>query len=113
MIVEAYQVFMMGVHLVFVNSLTKNIIKVKLRGVDILLVRYAKWDKCQNLSYKNNRNSIVLSVSLIVSIIITNSFIVFSPDENSRSYFSNLTSTVTVGIPMVIAFVMVLDTKEV
>jgi multisubunit Na+/H+ antiporter MnhC subunit len=38
MMVEAYQVFMMGVHLVFVNPLTKNIIKVKLRGVDILLV---------------------------------------------------------------------------
>jgi hypothetical protein len=64
------------------------------------------------LSYKNNRNSIVLSVSLIVSIIITNSFIVFSPDENSRSYFSNLTSTVTVGIPMVIAFVMVFRYKR-
>jgi F0F1-type ATP synthase membrane subunit a len=63
------------------------------------------------LSYKNNRNSIVLSVSLIISIIITNSFIVFSPDENSRSYFSNLTSTVTVGIPMVIAFVMVFRYK--
>jgi hypothetical protein len=28
MIVEAYQVFIMDVHLVFVNSLTKNIIKV-------------------------------------------------------------------------------------
>ena len=64
------------------------------------------------LSYKNNRNSIVLSVSLIVSIIITNSFIVFSPDENSRSYFSNLTSTITVGIPMVIAFVMVFRYKR-
>lgn len=59
MIVEAYQVFMMGVHLVFVNSLTKNIIKVKLRGVDILLVRYAKWDKCQK-SYPTRTIEIVL-----------------------------------------------------
>jgi hypothetical protein len=64
------------------------------------------------LSYKNNRNNIVISISLIVSIIIANSFIVFSPDENSRSYFSNLTSAVTVGIPMVIAFIMVFRYKR-
>jgi hypothetical protein len=64
------------------------------------------------LSYKNNRNNIVISVSLIVSIVIANSFIVFSQDENSRSYFSNLTSTVTVGIPMVIAFIMVFRYKR-
>jgi hypothetical protein len=64
------------------------------------------------LSYKNNRNNIVISVSLIASIIIASSFIVFSPDENSRSYFSSLTTTVTVGIPMVIAFVMVFRYKR-
>jgi hypothetical protein len=64
------------------------------------------------LSYRNNKNNIVISASLIVSIIIANSFIVFSPDENSRSYFSNLTSTVTVGIPTVIAFVMVFRYKR-
>jgi hypothetical protein len=46
------------------------------------------------LSYKNKRNNITIIILLIVSIVITNSFIVFSPDENSRSYFSNLTSTV-------------------
>jgi hypothetical protein len=49
---------------------------------------------------------------LIVSIIVANSFIVFSPDEISRSYFSNLTSTITAGIPMVIAFVMVFSYKR-
>ena len=59
MIVEAYQAYIMGVHLVFVNFLTKNIIKVKLRGVDILLVRYAKWDKCQK-SYPTRTIEIVL-----------------------------------------------------
>lgn len=64
------------------------------------------------LSYTNNRNNIVISVLLIASIIIANSFIVFSPDENSRSYFSNLTSTVTVAIPMIIAFVMVFRYKR-
>ena len=49
---------------------------------------------------------------MIVSITIVNSFIVFSPDENSRSYYSNLTTTVAVGIPMVIAFVMVFRYKR-
>jgi hypothetical protein len=64
------------------------------------------------LSYKNKRNNITIIISLIVSIVITNSFIVLSPDENSRSYSSNLTSTVTVGIPMVTAFVMVFRYKR-
>jgi hypothetical protein len=64
------------------------------------------------LPYKNRRNNIVITVSLIVAIIITNSFIVFSPDEDSRSYFSNLTSTLTAGVPMVIAFVMVFRYKK-
>ena len=64
------------------------------------------------LSYKNKRNNITIIILLIVSIVITNSFIIFSPDENSRSYFSNLTSTVTVGIPMVLAFVMVFRHKR-
>jgi positive regulator of sigma E activity len=64
------------------------------------------------LSYKNKRNNVIIIVSLIVSIVITNSFIVFSPDENSRSYFSNLTSTLTIAAPMVIAFVMVFRYKR-
>ena len=49
---------------------------------------------------------------MIVSIVITNSFIVFSPDENSRSYFSNLTSTITVVVPLIIAFIMVVRYKR-
>jgi hypothetical protein len=64
------------------------------------------------LSYKSRRNSVVITVSLIVAIVITNSFIVFSPDEDSRSYFSYLTSTLTAGVPMVIAFVMVFRYKR-
>ncbi len=64
------------------------------------------------LSYNNKRNNITIIISLIVSIVITNSFIIFSPDENSRSYSSNLTSTITVGIPMVTAFVMVFRYKR-
>jgi ABC-type multidrug transport system fused ATPase/permease subunit len=37
---------------------------------------------------------------------------VFSPDEDSRSFFSNLTSTLIAGIPLVIAFVMVFRYKR-
>jgi hypothetical protein len=64
------------------------------------------------LSYKNKRNNIVITISLIVSIVITNSFIVLSADEDSRVYFSNLTSTFTAGVPLVIAFVMVFRYKR-
>jgi hypothetical protein len=64
------------------------------------------------LSYKSRRNNVVIAISLIVAIVITNSFIVFSPDEDSRSYFSDLTSTLTAGVPMVIAFVMVFSYKK-
>ena len=66
----------------------------------------------KTLPYKNRRNNIVITVSLIVAIIITNSFIVFSSDEDIRSYFSNLTTTLTVTAPMVIAFVMVFRYKR-
>jgi hypothetical protein len=64
------------------------------------------------LSYKSRRNSVAIVVFLIVAIVITNSFIVFSPDEDSRSYFSDLTSTLTAGVPLVIAFVMVFRYKR-
>jgi hypothetical protein len=64
------------------------------------------------LSYKSRRNNAVITVTLIAAIVITNSFIVFSPDEDSRSYFSDLTSTLTAGVPMVIAFVMVFRYKR-
>jgi membrane protein implicated in regulation of membrane protease activity len=53
-----------------------------------------------------------ITVLLIIAIVATNSFIVFSPDEGSRSYFSNLTTTLTVAAPMVIAFVMVFRYKR-
>ena len=59
------------------------------------------------LFYKNNRDTVVITILLIISIVITNSFIVFSTDAENRSYFSNLTSTVTVVVPLVIAFVVV------
>lgn len=64
------------------------------------------------LHYKSGRSNLVITISLIVAIVITNSFIVFSPDEDSRSYFSNLTSTLTVAAPMVIGFVMIFRYKK-
>ena len=64
------------------------------------------------LSYKNKRNNLIIIISLAISIAITNSFIVFSPDEDGRFYFSNLTSTLTVGVPLVIAFVMIFRYKR-
>lgn len=79
----------------------------------MLLVRYAKGGQMAKiLSYKNNRDKFLVIVVLIISIVITNSFIIFSPDENSRFYFSGLTSTLTLGVALVISIVMVLKYKR-
>ena len=60
------------------------------------------------LPYRNKRdNIIIVIVLLITSIVITNSFIIFSPDEDSRFYFSGLTSSFTVAVGLVISIVMV------
>ena len=64
------------------------------------------------LSYKNNRDKFLVIVSLIISIVITNSFIIFSPDEDSRFYFSGLTSTLALGVALVISIVMVYKYKR-
>jgi hypothetical protein len=49
---------------------------------------------------------------LITSILFTNSFIVFSPDEDSKFYFSGLTSTLGLGAALVIAIIMVYRYKR-
>jgi hypothetical protein len=64
------------------------------------------------LSYKNNRDKFLVIVVLIISIVITNSFIIFSPDEDSRFYFSGLTSTLALGVALVISIVMVYKYKR-
>jgi hypothetical protein len=64
------------------------------------------------LSYKNNRDKFLVIVVLIISIVITNSFIIFSPDEDIRFYFSGLTSTLALGVALVISIVMVLKFKR-
>jgi hypothetical protein len=64
------------------------------------------------LSYKNNRDKFLVIVLLMISIVITNSFIIFSPDEDSRFYFSGLTSTLALGVALVISIVMVYKYKR-
>jgi hypothetical protein len=64
------------------------------------------------LSYKNKRDNVIVIVLLIISIVITNSFIIFSPDEDSRFYFSGLTSTLALGVALVISIVMVYKYKR-
>jgi hypothetical protein len=49
---------------------------------------------------------------LITSILVTNSFIVFSPDEDSKFYFSGLTSTLGLGAALLIAIIMVYKYKR-
>jgi hypothetical protein len=63
-------------------------------------------------SYGIKRVNVVVIIILIVSIIITNSFIVFSPDEISRFYFSALTSTLALGAALVIAIVLIYRFKR-
>jgi hypothetical protein len=64
------------------------------------------------LSYKNNRDKFLVIVLLMISIVITNFFIIFSPDEDSRFYFSGLTSTLALGVALVISIVMVYKYKR-
>jgi hypothetical protein len=60
------------------------------------------------LPYRNKRDNIIIAIVLLItSIVITNSFIIFSPDEDSRFYFSGLTSSFTVAVGLVISIVMV------
>jgi hypothetical protein len=63
-------------------------------------------------SYEDKRVNLIVLIVLIASILITNSFIIFSPDEESRFYFSSLTSTLTVGAALVISIVMVFSFKK-
>jgi len=64
------------------------------------------------LSYKSKRENVKVIVSLIISIVVTNSFIIFSPDKDSRFYFSALISSVALGVALVISIVMVRKYKR-
>ncbi|HEY9387382.1 MAG TPA: hypothetical protein VIP70_10105 [Nitrososphaeraceae archaeon] len=64
------------------------------------------------LSYKSKRENVIVIVSLIISIVVTSSFTIFSPDKDSRFYFSALTSSVSLGVALVISIVMVYKYKR-
>src|ERR687894_550118 len=60
------------------------------------------------LPYRNKRDNIMIAIVLLItSIVITNSFIIFSPDEDSRFYFSGLTSSFAIAVGLIISIVMV------
>jgi hypothetical protein len=65
------------------------------------------------LSYYKIKNvNIVIITSLIVSVIITSSFVIFSPDESSRFYNAGLTSTITMGVALVVCLIQVYRYKR-
>ena len=64
------------------------------------------------LSRENRTRSEIILASLIVSVVITNIFVIFSPDEASRFYNAGLTSTITIGIALVICLVQVYRYKR-
>jgi hypothetical protein len=63
-------------------------------------------------SYEDKRVNLIVIIILIAFILITNSFIIFSPDEESKFYFSALTSTLTLSAALVVSIVMVLRFKK-
>jgi hypothetical protein len=63
-------------------------------------------------SYENKRVILIVIITLIASIFITNSFIIFSPDEKSRFSFSALTSTLTLCAALAVSIVMVYRFKR-
>jgi small-conductance mechanosensitive channel len=63
-------------------------------------------------SYEHKRVNLIVIITLIASILITNSFIIFSPNEKSRFYFSALTSTLTLGAALVVSIVMIYRFKR-
>jgi hypothetical protein len=65
------------------------------------------------LSYFESRKvNVIIIISLIVSIIITNSFVLFSPNVDIRSYNAILTSTLSVGAALVICLVQIFGYKK-
>ena len=50
--------------------------------------------------------------ALIVSIVITNIFVIFSPDKNIRFYNAGMTSTITIGVALVICLIQVYRYKK-
>ncbi|HEU4821944.1 MAG TPA: hypothetical protein VFS97_00825 [Nitrososphaeraceae archaeon] len=55
----------------------------------------------------SKKENVMVIVLLATSIIVTNSFIIFLPNENSRFYISGLISTAAIGVALVIAVIVV------
>ena len=64
------------------------------------------------LSYENKtRNSVVLA-ALIITVFITNIYVILSPDDSTRFYNAGLTSTITIGVALVICLMQVFRYKR-
>ena len=63
-------------------------------------------------NYEDKRVNLIVLIILIASIIITNSFIIISPDEEGKFYFSALTSTLTLGAALTVSIVMIYRFKR-
>jgi hypothetical protein len=59
------------------------------------------------LSYENKRSNAVVVAALAVSIVITNTFVILSPNEDTRFRNASITSTITVGVALVICLIQV------
>jgi hypothetical protein len=59
------------------------------------------------LSYENKNSNAVVLAALAVSIVITNTFVILSPDENTRFRNASITSNITVGVALVICLIQV------
>jgi hypothetical protein len=69
-------------------------------------------DEGKILSYENKiRNAVVLA-ALIITVFVTNIFVIFSPDDSTRFYNAGLTSTITIGVALVICLTQVYRYKR-
>ena len=64
------------------------------------------------LFHENNKSNAIVVAALIVSIVITNIFVIFSPDKNIRFYNAGMTSTITIGVALVICLIQVYRYKK-
>jgi hypothetical protein len=58
-----------------------------------------------------HRNNIIKVLVLVTSIVVANSFIIFTSDEDRKFYLAKLTTTVTSGVAFAIALLMVYKYK--
>ena len=64
------------------------------------------------LSYENKTRNAVVLAALIVTVFVTNIFVIFSPDNSTRFYNAGLTSTITIGVALVICLTQVYRYKR-